>query len=62
MSSPDVTLRRVFAGRTVESVSVVVPVPVKVPVPVHVPVLVRGEKVEREKGDAALLRESFDAE
>ena len=39
-----------MTGRTVESVSVVVPVLVKVSVPVsvQVPALVRGEKVERE--------------
>lgn len=50
VSPPDVALRCVLPGRTVESVSVVVPVPVtvSVPVPVHVPVLVRGEKVEKE--------------
>ena len=50
MSSPEVTLRYVLAGRAVESVSVVAPVPVNVPVPVpvHVSVFVRGEKVENE--------------
>ena len=62
-SSPDVTLGRVLAGRAVVSVSVVIPVPVKVSVPVsvQVPVPIRGEGVEEEQGDVALLRELFDA-
>lgn len=43
VSSPDVMVRYVLAGRAVESVSVVPD-----PVNVSVPVLVRGEKVESE--------------